>query len=473
MAFRRVDTTMRFFSPSFLHRIFSPHRKIFRKIPFVLGFIAMGTLTLGLLACGERTIGYALILWPPKDTELKPGTLVPVISESNIHETYTLSPRSDKEDRIKVSKPRVRFFSKEQEADEYVKEHEQWLSTFGTAEKNGLPIRQEPDVLSRRVYRLKQGQTVKVLSRIGGPVKVGGLEGHWYRVYTEDGVEGYLFGSELSLFEYGDRPKQDDVSEGMQSDPYLRSLNKETWRPASFKRMIDEDSIDLQEMDPKCGLFFNADNKIIRIVYKGINREFTFTSIDTLGPRFYAFLGSSLRIRFHSEQELTAFFSADEGEPDRELTFTIIDRDIAEVIEDERQRRYRVWQKFLERGPVFSSDAYGTIIFQKNRRFTWENYYPLVPSVIPYEAKNRGSINFSKFLSQNLKEEAQGVISFYFDTEPGAYPVHFLYTFQSGGIQLVHVPEEHIENNTVMEQTQYPLVIFFSSSSDVEEEKGD
>lgn len=462
---------MRLIPPSFIQRILSPYRTTCSNKGLPWGFFILGIVTLSLFSCGEKTIGYALPLWPPENTGLTPSTLVPVISKSDIQETYTLSQSTDTDKEIILSKTRVHFFSKQEAAREYMKKHEPWLEMYGIAEKDGLPVREEPDVLSRRIYRLKEGQILKILSRTGKAVEIGGLEGYWYQVYTEDGVEGFLFGSELSLFEYGEEPNLTVGDRDGEGDPFLNSLVEHTWRPASFRRMIKEGSVDLEEMTPEFGLFYTAGEKVIRIVDKGINREFSFSSVDELEPQLYAFLGSSLRIRFHSSQELTAIFTGEEGGSGKERTFTVLDEDINEVIAQERERRFRVWQEFLQKGPVFSSDAYGTITFLNNKRFTWERYYPLVPSIVPYKAKNRGSVNFSTFLSQELKDEAQGVITFYFDTEPGAYPVDFLYTFQAKGIQLVHVPEENIENNTVIKKTQYPLVIFFSSSS--EQENGD
>jgi hypothetical protein len=77
--------------------------------------------------------------------------------------------------------------------------------TYAEAVQDGLPIRSEPDNGARRVYRLKQGEIVKVLSRAERSPAMSGdtpLPGEWLKVLTDDGSSGYCFSYRLKLFEH-------------------------------------------------------------------------------------------------------------------------------------------------------------------------------------------------------------------------------------------------------------------------------
>lgn len=74
-------------------------------------------------------------------------------------------------------------------------------------------MRSNPDNTSNQVYRLKLGQPVKILwFGEGVPVLKGGkpMDGQWYEVITEDGVRGWCFSYNLSIYD----ERENESSEG-------------------------------------------------------------------------------------------------------------------------------------------------------------------------------------------------------------------------------------------------------------------
>ncbi|MFW5729274.1 MAG: hypothetical protein ACOCYG_06375, partial [Spirochaetota bacterium] len=136
--------------------------------------------------------------------------------------------------------------------------------------------------------------------------------------------------------------------------------------------------------------------------------------------------------------------------------------DISSIIEEEKRRREQVYEEFLSRGNTLLSTAYGTIRLLEDREFEWEGYGRLVPSVVPENAGNRGSVLFSYFPAEAIENRFDGVVAFQFAGQPSDEDIVFLYNFREDGLRLSRVEDRDIDDNVVERESISPLIMFFS-----------
>ena len=135
------------------------------------------------------------------------GSIVPVYIKSNIQKVYVVGvPGSKGKNAKKIELPlwQIELYLSRRKAVARVKSMGANVSLYMIAARDGLPLRDMPSNSGRRVYRLREGQSVKVLAQAEGEeVSTGGqvLPGSWYRVLTEDGTEGYVFSYALRLYD--------------------------------------------------------------------------------------------------------------------------------------------------------------------------------------------------------------------------------------------------------------------------------
>jgi len=143
-----------------------------------------------------------------------------------------------------------------------------------------LPIRDKPSVSARRVYRLKLGESVKVLGKgQGEAVFTGGtaLPGEWYFVQAIDGTRGYVFSNTMILYEEKEGATTAFAAQAPQPNAALLDmLYAKPWRPAYFQLMLDENTIDPDLFDLSYGLFADAKNSEVRINLPGYSNTFNF-----------------------------------------------------------------------------------------------------------------------------------------------------------------------------------------------------
>ena len=132
-----------------------------------------------------------------------------------------------------------------------------------------------------------------------------------------------------------------------------------------------------------------------------------------------------------------------------------------EIIDKEIERRDNLYNLFLESGTL-SSSAYGKIVFSEDRQVKWTNFRRLVPKIIPKQADTTGIAKFQVFLSDNLKNNNDGVISFHFNNTPIDAYINFLYSFSDKGVKFIYIPQSEIKDNIALKESSSPIVIFFS-----------
>jgi len=337
-------------------------------------------------------------------------------------------------------------------------------------------------------------------------VTIDGIDGHWYEVLTNDGVLGYSFDANLKVYNSSDQNQQQTSVGQLQ----LKDILSTTYRPQYFQQMIDNNRIDLKKFGPRFGFFADPQTKRVRIVMPDYSLTFDYTNIKNLGPNDYSFEGTPVEMIAQTPDQIRLLYSDSKGNQ-YDQTFVKVSEDIGFLVEKEKNRRLQLYTVFLDKTP-FSSDYYGKIDLGPNMGFTWTGFSRLVPDIIPAGAGSSGIVDFPLYLSDSLKGQYDGVISFVFGATPipgtgpgsnanlAAIPatspgsggggngsgssasattsgaatqansqqnpsnpaVDFLYSFADGGVKLTYVPPSTISNDTVTGVSSTPIIIFFS-----------
>jgi len=415
--------------------------------------IAAALFCVGIIACGPRKVGYGVVLWSADEESYGTGSVVPIIEESSIQDSYTLLGTD--EEAVEVPRWRVSFFNREKEALAYLERFEPWKMSIARADSDGLPIRKEPSGTSERVYRMRRGETVKILSRENITDTEGQYEDYWYQVLTEGGIVGWVFGRNLTITRIG---VEDTSGEGPGRDPLLVTFLENTWRPEYYRDMIAEGTIDLELFQELYGVFpYPEENRIVLTTRFG-SAEYSYTDIIPAGGRDYIFDGTPLKITIHSEERIVAEYPM--GQRFMNTAFIRLDSDVASIIAEERERRLEKFRELTERGPVFHSDAYGTLELDGFTKFSWSDYWRLVPDIIPRNSGNTGKLEFSLFLDESLEKRYDGALQLTFQNQRDK-PLAFLYGLTASGVRFVYVPAEGIDDSVIKKEPEFPIIISF------------
>jgi hypothetical protein len=412
--------------------------------------------------CEGKTIGYGLVLWAETDGPLVTGQVLPVQQESQIQNSYLIRLEGQKEP-LRVPTWRVRLFSDREQAIRGAEEYAPYLNLYAYSQRDGLPLREEADPEARRVYKLAEGQLVKVLSRGDRKVRISNYEDYWYQVLTEDGAQGYCFGYYLPAFTAGADPKA-QVEELMSRDPMLEALLSTTWRPEYFRDMVENNRIDLSAFGLQYGLFFEPDSRQVRLVTSKRSQIYRYERIEDVGANRYLFAGpeigsSGLRIAMQSTERLVLTYTRG----DQVLSFVYIDfdQDIEKIVAGERRRREKLFSTFSSRGLLLRSTAYGSITLQKDMGFLWEDYGRLGEQIFLKPVEGPGVVDFPYYLSGELEGSCDGVITFRFREYSPDEGTSFLYTFDAAGVRFEYIRPEYVENLEVVRRGIASLVIYF------------
>jgi hypothetical protein len=341
--------------------------------------------------------------------------------------------------------------------------------------QDGLPIREDPDNGARRVYRLKQGEIVKILGPAKGTAAVGStgdpLPGEWFRVLTEDGTTGYCFSYRLRLFEHSGGPLT--VAQGGESaveDHDLEQLLSKKWSADSYAAMVSSGRINLEDLSGRWGFDPGQDTGIARIKAENLDRSFSYTAIRPAGSRTWRFEGTSLQMYLSSDTSLELQFTENGGAL-RSLRFAALPSEVDDLIVQETTRRAGLFEVLYSRGPSYTSHNYGTLTFEENGRFAWTGYNILVPQVIPAPALESGVVDMRLFLANSLTDRYNGAFTLRFDTAGSlisgpsqAAEVDFMYTLDNQGFRIEYAPPTSRDGITVARRASSPMVIYFYRS---------
>jgi len=429
--------------------------KSLRNLPLICLIILAG--------CGHT--GTGVVLWPPENSYWAPGDIVRVKGESMLRNTYVVSIPNREPNREEIDKWRIRKFDRKKEAAEYVAGLEEWRHVFAECLYQSLPMRAEPSNMSNRTFSFREGELVKVLGRTPKPEKVGNLEGYWYRVLAEGGVEGYVFDYYLRIMKkVGGR--SEILNERESFDPALGNLLRTEWRPKSFEAMLAGNQIDLERFKPDYGLFFDPESRKITLRNPSISISETWTEIAPAGRNRYVFLDTSFKITINSESFISAQYIY-KGE-DYIRAFVRMEQDVGAVIDREVGRRKARLNRMVQLGPTYYSRIYGEFTVHKNGTFTWTKKSALISrGIISSEAGNTGTIEFDHFIKASIAAGHGGAFSLKFGERE---TVQFLYAFEDEGLRLLYVPENVIDQRVIMtDQYIHPTRLSFTRLSLPEE----
>ena len=441
-------------------------------------FLALAAFALS--SCSSR-MGWGVLLWATDDPFVPSGTVLPVYIRSNIDGVWIVGlpggmRTSSGLDKMEVPIAHLELVGNRSRADAHAQDFAPFALTYAENLQAGLPIRANPDNNARRVYRMREGDIIKVLAvsaRGVPPLGVTGqpLPGQWYRVLTEDGTVGYTFSYRLRFFDHigGPLVAPEFVARESLSGSDLDMLMSRTWLPESYLTMINSGRINLDELSRRWHFNPGQDTGVAQIVMPGINQRFPFTGIVPSGNRAWRFEGTSLSTQLRSDTVLSVQFTEGAGNI-RSFTFVSLPIDIEEIIAEEVARRAILHGEIFRHGPVFTSSNFGTIVFGEDGTFAWNGFDLLVPQHIPRAAVGHGTVDMDLFLSPALGSQYSGAFTMRFTGSDGreVAALRSMYTLDSQGFRIEIIPEASIDGMTVARRAASPMVLFFFADNDTE-----
>jgi len=412
----------------------------------------------GLLAGCARLEGWGVVVWSVPGTSAHAGAVVPIHLRSNISKSYLIGLPGDPKTKMEVPFAYIEFYRSKGAAEARAKEYAEYAPLYMIAGRDGLPIRDRPSVSARRVYRLRLGETVKVIARVKGEaVFTGGtaLPGEWYQVQAQDGTRGYVFSNTMTLYSEekgGSAPVM--AGSSVPNSALLDLLYAKPWRPAYFQLMIDEDTVDPDLFSLQFGLFADAKNSQIRLNLPGYSNVFKFKSVSTAGD-WMQFEGSSLRIRFESEGSIIADWSGSDPILPEEgwaqgmssARFIQVDASIDSIRAADDARRKAELKAFFARWEQktgasarqlsFMSEKAGILAIEAKGSFEWSHVDQLSAGFAPESAGGsvQGDIRFGLHLGEGLSSAWTGGFSLV--AGDSDKPVRYDYVYRIEGDQLI------------------------------------
>ncbi|MCK5673884.1 MAG: SH3 domain-containing protein, partial [Spirochaetales bacterium] len=409
------------------------------------------------MSCSKKVLGYGTVLWSLDESSLSTGQNITVISESELADVYLITDGSSNEP-IQIDRWRVAIFEDQAQAEKNSKVVSEYSNIYARNLKDGLLIREEPDINSDRAYKMRKDQILKVYGKTSDISTIGQYEGYWYKVITEEGVTGYCFDHYLDIYD-------NSVSLEEKENPAVILIDTaftKIYHPSSYIEMIKNSAIDLRYFTPQTGLFPDLENKNLKIVSNNHSINFLWDTPVLVDKRSFSLGEDGIVVHVLSDTKLQVSYYYE----DQKIitTYHVIDG-LEDIILTETERREGLYNSLIEAGTSFSSNAYGNIKMQIDGSFTWENYDRLVPQIIPSGSEGKGKIRFNNFISNELKEEYTSIITFNFKYGERIIPIDFLYTLDGNKLRLTYVPEKDIsDENIVSKKSISPVVIAFSAN---------
>jgi hypothetical protein len=424
-------------------------------------------LILALSSCSK--LGYGVLLWSIDEPPVDSGTVLPVYIKSNIEKIWVVGipekSGSYKGNKKEIPLTQLEFIGSKRKAEKWAESFAPYATLYAENLQDGLPIRSATDNNSKRVYRLRLGEIVKVLGVAKGipPISTTGdpLPGEWYKVLTNDGAIGYCFSFRLKLFNQNEGSVQYAVpAQKDNPDPDLDMVLSKTWSSEIYSQMINSGKINIQEMEKNYRFDPGQDTGTARIILPDLERQFSYQRIISEGERIWNFEGTNLIMALKTNTTLSVQFTENSGLR-RTLLFSALPTKVDDLIIQENARRDTQFMAIYNQGPVFSSNNYGTITLLQTGDFTWTGYDLLVPQIIPQETKGGGRINMDLYISPSYEERYNGAFTLTFTDTRQNNTIYFLYALDNQGLRLEVVPDYGIENITVMRRASSPVVLYF------------
>jgi hypothetical protein len=441
----------------------------------ILIMLACAALCAPLAGCSSR-LGWGVLLWSIEEPPIPSGTVLPVYIKSNINRVWVVGlpdgwyGGKNGLDKIEIPFSRVELVGSKKKANARAQAFSMYALSYAENLQDGLPIRDNPDNNARRIYRLRTGELIKILSVAEGNPAIGTtgdpLPGEWYKVLTEDGSTGYCFSYRLKLFEHGGGQLAASVAAVNEKaeDPDLDMLLSRIWSPESYFTMINSKRINLEDMSRHWRFDPGQETGLARIFLSGIDNSYSYTGIRPDGYRVWRFEGTNLSMQLRSDTTLAVQFSEGGGSI-RTLLFVSLPVSVDDLILQETARRERLYNEIYSQGPVFTSNNYGTITFKEGPppvgggTFSWRNFDLLVPRFIPEDIEGDGTILLDLFLDPALEDRYDGAFTLRFTNT--RVVLRCIYSLDNQGFRIEIVPDSSIEDVTITRRGASPMVLYF------------
>jgi hypothetical protein len=419
--------------------------------------------TLFFSSCSK--MGYGILLWANEDPQIFSGTVLPVYIRSNIDHVWVVGVPNDSK-LIEVPLLLFEFSGSKRKANKRADEFAHYAPVYAQNLQDGLPIRDAPDNGSRRVYRLRPGEIIKVLDKVEGnpPISTTGdpLPGDWFSVLTHEGIKGYCFSYRLKIFEHNSGPLLAAPSALKETapDPELEMVLSKKWSSEAYQQMINTRRININDLEKDYRFDPGQDTGIAKIILPDIQKEFIYEGIYPDGEQAWRFEGANLQMNLRTNTTLAVQYVEDTGSR-RTLLFNSLSSDIDDIIVQENNRREAQISALYNYGPVFTSNHYGTISLSETGELTWTGFDLLVPQYIPNTSRGKGRVIMDIFLSNTLAEQYTGALTFRFTDVTPNRNICFMYDLDSQGLRLEIAPASSIEDVTVTRRAPSPMVMYF------------
>ena len=402
-------------------------------------------------SCGPRIIGHAVVLWPAGGTTVEHGAVVPVIARSDVQNQLVLW---DGDIEHRFDSWRVEFFRDDDDAVAFAGRFAPWRTVYGQAARTALPVRERPDRSTATVYRLRNGEIIKIITRADEPSDEAGLVDYWYQVLTSEGVGGWVFGFHLELVSASGRALQPD-EEADRAERLLTDISAVLWRPDYFVEMIETSRVDLTRFGTQFGLFADLEAATFTIVLPEVQRRFAYRKARLASSNRLEFQGTEL-VLIARASDLVAQYSV--AGQEYSTIFVPIEQSVTDIVAAERERRRQALQAITRGGARLISTTFGTIQIGANGALSWSSFDRLVPDVLPSDFTGVAGIRMDQFLSNPLVGRYSGA----FRMDIGATEsLVFLYTIVDDGLRLVYTPARLTRSNIVLEEPVSSVIMFF------------
>ncbi|MBO7430189.1 MAG: SH3 domain-containing protein [Spirochaetia bacterium] len=431
--------------------------KILRKI-YIFLFLSV---LLAFTGCDNK-MGYFLVAWPEDFSVMGCADLFPIKSESHLRKTHILNLGNNKY--AEIASFRGFVFRTLQEAKAAQSELWEYKDLFAYAEAK-TPVRETADVQSSRVYILREGQVVKIISRGKDKVQLGErLSGYWYKIITDDGIIGYCFDRNLTIYMddgKGNSTRTVDIT--MFTDRFFGSQ----WYPVEYREEMEEDYPDLAILrDGRC-LWGNPDKKEVYLRDGKKEIRFKFTEVKQQSHNRIIFIGSSVDVTFYPDGRLFVRYS-DDG-VDRSEFFTTLDTPLQDYIAEQNRQKSNEYNLLLQRVQYYESLENGRLQFDSDGNFIWTDRYDAVADFIPPANGDRGIVDNHRYVSEKLKKARgyDGVITMTFSRT--AKEMSFIFKrLTNGDLQLIYIPEDSFKGLVLTRVPDNTRLFVFHPVSEVD-----
>lgn len=113
------------------------------------------------------------------------------------------------------------------------------------------------------------------------------VEGTWYEVMTNEGIQGWCFSHYLDIYDSreGRKTGANNIvgimveKEEEEEDPVLIKMLSATWVPEYYRTMLVRKSVDLDRVSTSYGFFPGNDTNVARVNLPTIQRTFPYSKI--------------------------------------------------------------------------------------------------------------------------------------------------------------------------------------------------